>query len=89
MGVNLKGGNYLTIEEFRQLIKYKTKQPIYRAIREGRLVGAKNIGTKESPRWLIPASASIENNTIKHGAYIGISKKVRDARKMYLTRSDT
>lgn len=70
-------GVYITVEQYRKRIGYTSCQPIYRAIREGRLPGAVNIGN----RWIIPQQASIINKSVKHGAYVGLAARVREAKK--------
>jgi len=89
MGTKALSGDYLRVEEFRRILGYKSAQPIYRAIKQGRLPGAANVGTKENPRWIIPATAHIINRQIKHGGYIGYTARIREAKRKYLTHGDT
>lgn len=64
-------GNYLTIEEYRQKIGFTSVQPLYRAIREGRL-DVIRIGIGR--RILIPANAVLTDRRIKDGRYIGLRR---------------
>lgn len=75
----LRGGYYVTIEQYRRKIGYTSCQPVYRAIKENRLKGAVKIGE----RWIVPSNAVIVNKTIKHGAYIGLTARLREAKKIY------
>lgn len=60
---------YITVEQFRKRIGYTSTQPIYRAIREGRL---------EHRRFgnfiLIPKNAVLVDRRIKSGKYIGLKQ---------------
>ena len=76
---SIKGGRYLTVEDYRRLIGYTSPQPIYRAIRDGRLVGAVRVGHI----WIIPSDAVIINRQIKTGNYVGIRARNREAKKNY------
>lgn len=70
----IKGGIYLTVEQYRKLIGYRTTESIYRALRTNRLPGAIKIGNT----WIIPQSAVIINHNMKHGLYSGIRKRLKE-----------
>lgn len=64
-------GDYLTIEEYRQKIGFTSNQPLYRAIREGRLEHIRRFN-----RILIPKNAVLKDRRIKDGRYIGFRQWV-------------
>lgn len=83
----IKGGSYISVEDYRRIIGYTSTQPVYRAIREGRLPGVVNVGPRDGPPyWIIPSTACIINKTVKHGGYVGVTKQIRQAKEEYLKR---
>ena len=60
---------YLTIEEYRQKIGFTSTQPLYRAVREGRLDSIR-VGRT----IFIPRNATLTDKRIKDGRYIGLRK---------------
>jgi hypothetical protein len=83
----IKGGSYISVEDYRRIVGYTSTQPVYRAIRDGRLPGVVNVGPKNGqPYYIIPSTASIVNKTIKHGGYVGVAQQIRKAKEEYLKR---
>lgn len=70
----LRGGVYLTVEQYRRKIGLSNTRTIYRALNSGRINGARKVGNT----WLIPASAVMLDARIKHGIYLGITKRLSD-----------
>ena len=70
----IKGGVYLTVEQYRRKIGLSNTRTIYRALKSGRILGAKKIGKI----WIIPSSAVMLDARIKHGIYLGITKRLSD-----------
>lgn len=79
MPTQIKGGYYVDVEEFRKICGYTSTQPIYRALREGRIPGAEKVGKI----YIIPNNALIVNRSIKHGGYIGVAKQVKEAKERH------
>lgn len=74
--MNIKGGSYLTPEEFRKKVGFSKVSSIYRAIKKGTL---KHI--RVGNNIMIPSNAVIEDRRIKHGGFVGIGRAVREARE--------
>lgn len=62
----VKHGNYLTVEQYRQLKGYATRRSIYRKLADGLIEGAVKIGD----RWLIPSDALIIDRRFTVGKYV-------------------
>jgi len=71
--IRIPGGLYYTVEEYRQMIGYSSAQPIYRAIKEGRLVGGIRFGNST----LIPSGSVIVDRKLKSGTYVGVSRLIQ------------
>jgi len=69
----LRGGNYLSPEEYRKKIGFASRSNIYRAVKQGRLEHVVIDGN-----ILIPANAVIRDKRIKHGKYVGVRNWVRN-----------
>lgn len=67
----LKGGLYLTVDEYRRKIGYSSTRPIYRRLREGTIEGA----VMHAGRWMIPNGAILEDKRLKTGKYIAWRKR--------------
>lgn len=74
----LKGGQYFTVKQFKNILGKSNTQTIYRALRQGRVTGAVRVGKT----WLIPAGAIIIDSRVKHGLYIGIKNRIKDSEDM-------
>lgn len=77
--LKLKSAIYLTPEQFRRHIGCRSVQTIYSAIHGGRIV-PKPIWVNRI--WLIESSSVMLDRRIKHGAYIGLTKKIEDGKKL-------
>lgn len=73
--INIPGGNYYTVEQFRQRCGFKSAQPIYRAINSGRLVGI----VKAGDIYLIPQGSVIVDDRLKGGRSIRVNKFAENA----------
>jgi hypothetical protein len=76
----IKGGFFYCPSDYAQLMGYTSVQPIYRALRAGRIPGSFQI----EGRWLIPSDAIVVNRSVRHGAYIGVRKLVAEHKKKLL-----
>jgi len=63
--------DYLTVEQYRKKVGFSSRQPIYRAVRKGRLP-SKRFGIT----IMIPKNAVLTDNRITTGKYIGIRQWV-------------
>ena len=63
--------DYVSVEQYRQLKGFTSRQPLYRAIREGRLEHKRFEG-----RIMIPRYAILVDKRIKTGRYIGLKQWV-------------
>lgn len=77
--IYLKGTIFLTPEQFRRHIGYRSVQTIYSAIHDGRIM-PKPIWANRI--WLIDSTAVLIDKRVKHGAYIGLTKKIEDGKKL-------
>jgi len=68
----IKGGYYITVEEFRQRMGYTTKRMIYKHLKRGDIPDAIHAGG----RWLIPSNAVFIDKRVKHN-------QCRDWRRIY------
>jgi len=63
--MTIKGGHYLTVEQYRIKYGFAHKNSVLNRLRDGRLEGA----IKINRQWLIPASAIPTDNRITTGEY--------------------
>lgn len=74
----VKGGNYITAEQYRAKMGWANIETLYRNLRLGNVEGA----VKTAAGWLIPADAVCRDRRVVTGKYIGKRARQR-ARREY------
>lgn len=70
-GIRVRGGIYLSVEQYRRLIGYRSVQNIYRALKDGRIPGSIQVGNT----WIIPRNAVMIDNSVKHGGWAELRRR--------------